>query len=196
VGWDIKLKFKSLKTRVLIWFSTIAFIVLSLFSFAFNYFLNQSINNNIKSRLELASRKYKEHIKMQNIGVAILENGHIKQKNSLFTLKNYKKYLHQKENFFIITHSEDDDYIDALYILHDGNKTIMIFKKNIDNKIEDFQDTLLWIIPILLFVFIFLTSKTIDKILIPINNLIDSTKNIHVTKFTKNIEVPKEDDEI
>jgi len=77
-----------------------------------------------------------------------------------------------------------------------GKKRIMVFQKNIDNKIENFQDILLWLIPILLLVFIFLASKMLDKILSPINRLINATKDMSVTKFTKSIEVPKENDEI
>ena len=104
--------------------------------------------------------------------------------------------MHQKQNFFIIPHKKDDDYIDALYIAQQGKNKILVYRKNIDNKIENFQDTLLWLIPILLLVFIFLASKLIDKILLPINKLRNATKNITITKFTQEINLPKEDDEI
>ncbi len=190
------MKFNSLKSRVLVWFGTVAFIVLALFALSFSYFLDKSIDNNIKSRLEFIAHKYEDHTATQNIGIAVVKDGTIKIKNSDFTLQNFKHYLHQKENFFILEHSKDDDYIDALYVEKIGTKRIMIFQKNIDNKIENFQDILLWIIPILLLVFIFLASKMLDKILYPINRLINATKDISVTKFTKSIEVPKEDDEI
>ncbi len=190
------MQFNSLKSRVLVWFGTIAFLVLSLFALSFNYFLNNSINNNIKSQLQITADRYNDHKKIQSVGVALLSDSKVQKKNSTFDLKNYEHYLHQKENFFIIRHKEDDDYIDALYIAQQGTNQILVYKKNIDNKIENFQDTLLWLIPILLFVFIFLASKMLDKILFPINRLINATKDMSVTKFTKSIEVPKEDDEI
>jgi len=190
------LQFKSLKTRVLLWFGMVSFLVLTLFVFSFNYFLNNSINNNLKNRLQFIAHKYNDHIEEKNIGVAIIKSGKIVRKNSAFTLKKYKKYLKQKKNFFIIRSKNSDDYIDALYLEKQANKTIMIVKKNIDNKIEDFQDTFLWLIPILLFVFIFLASKMIDKIVLPINKLREATKDITVTQFTQEIELPKEDDEI
>jgi len=190
------LKFRSLKTRILIWFGSIAFVVLSFFAFSFNYFLNQNINNNIKSRLQLIAHKSSNYIKAPNVGIAIIHKGEIEKKNYEFTLKNYKKYLYRKQNFFIFIHDKNDDYIDALYIEKMGDKTIVILRKNIDNKIEGFQDILLFLIPILLFVFIFLASKMIDKILILINKLISATKDISITKFTKNIEIPKDNDEI
>lgn len=194
--WGIKLKFSSLKSRVLVWFGTIAFVVLALFALSFNYFLNKSIDNNIKSKLEFIAHKYEDHIATQNIGIAVVENGEIKIKNSDFTLQNVKHYLHQEKNFFILEHTQDDDYIDALYIEKVGTKRIMVFEKNIDNKIENFQDVLFFLIPILLLVFIFLASKMLDKILSPINRLINATKDMSVTQFTKSIEIPKEDDEI
>ncbi len=192
------MKFNSLKSRVLVWFGTVAFVVLALFSLSFNYFLNKSIDNNIKSRLEFIAHKYKDNITTQNIGIAVVKDDKLKIKNSDFSLQNFKHYLHQKENFFILEHSQDDDddYIDALYVEKIGTKRIMVLQKNIDNKIENFQDILLWIIPILLLVFIFLASKILDKILSPINRLINATKDMSVTKFTKSIEIPKEDDEI
>ena len=190
------MQFNSLKTRVLVWFGTVTFVVLSLFALSFNYFLNNSINNNIKSKLQLIADRYNDHIKTQNIGIALISDDKVQKKNSIFDLKNYKHYLHQKQNFFIITHKEDDDYIDALYIAQQGKNKILVYRKNIDNKIENFQDTLLWLIPILLFVFIVLASKMIDKILLPINKLREATKDITLTKFTQEIELPKEDDEI
>ena len=196
MDWDIRLKFKSLKTRVLVWFGTVAFIVLSLFSLSFNYFINHSIDKNIKLKLQLIAYNYEKYIQMSSFGIAVINHDKIQKKNSVFDLKNYQYYLHKKENFFIITHKNDDDYIDALYIYKQGTSQILVYRKNIDNKIENFQDTLLWLVPILLFVFIFLASKMIDKILLPINKLRDATKDITITKFTEEIELPKEDDEI
>jgi signal transduction histidine kinase len=189
------LKFNSLKIRVLVWFGTLSFIILSLFGFSFNYFLNKSIDNNIKVKLQLIVHQYNDYKKTPNIGIAIIYDGKIAQKNSEFTLKNYKPYLAQQQNFFIIER-EIDDFIDALYVEKLPSRTIMIFKKNIDNKIENFQDTLLFLIPLLLLVFILLANKMLDKILHPINNLTNATKDITITKFTKNIQLPKNDDEI
>ncbi len=190
------MKFKSLKARVLVWFGGVAFVVLTLFALFFNYFLNNSIDNNIKLKLQLVANNYAQYIQMQDVGIAILENGKVERKNSAFDLSDYARYLNKEQNFYIITHQEDDDYIDAVYVARKGAKQIVVYKKNIDNKIENFQDILLWIIPILLMIFIVLASKTIDKILQPINKLRDATKDITITRFTKELELPKEDDEI
>ena len=188
------MQFKSLKTRILFWFGILAFVVFCLFGFSFHYFLNKSINNNIKSKLQLIA--HKQNKKIPNVEVLILKNGMSKDSNKLFSIKNYKQYLNKKENFFIITHTNDDDYIDALYVYKQGAKTILILRKNIDNKIENFTDIFVYLLPILLFAFLFLASKMLDKILLPINKLIHATKDITVTRFTKNIEIPKQDDEI
>jgi len=139
---------------------------------------------------------HKKDKKVPNVEVLTLYNGTIENSTAVFSLKNYKKYLKQKEIFFIITHTGDDDYIDALYIDEQGAKTTLILRKNIDNQIENFQDVLLYLIPLLLLVFIFLASKLIDKILLPINKLINATKDISITKFTQEIELPKDDDKI
>ena len=200
------MRFKSLKVRILLWFGSLAFVVLSLFAFSFNYFLNQSIDSNIKSKLQLLAHK-KDSVppsgksaigykKVPNVEVLTLYNGTIENFTTPFSLKNYKKYLNQKENFFIITHTADDDYIDALYIDKQGTKATLILGKNIDNKIENFQDVLFYLVPLLLLAFIFLASKMIDKILHPINKLINATKDVSITRFTQEIELPKDDDEI
>lgn len=190
------MKFKSLKARVVVWFGSIAFVVLTLFALFFNYFLNSSIDNNIKLKLQLVANAYTQYMQMQDVGIAIVKNGKIERKNSAFDLSDYARYLNKEQNFYIITHQNDDDYIDAVYIDRKGEKQIIVYKKNIDNKIENFQDTLLWIIPILLMVFIVLASKTIDKVLQPINKLRDATKDITINRFTQELELPKEDDEI
>ena len=146
--------------------------------------------------MQFIAHKYNDHIQTQDIGIALINRESIETKNTNFDLKDYKKYLKQKQNFFIIKHKNDDDYIDALYREKQGDSIVLILRKNIDNKIENFQDILLYLIPILLLVFIFLASKMIDKVLIPINKLRNATKEIDITKFTKEIEVPKENDEI
>ncbi len=189
------MKFNALKTRVLVWFGAVAFVVLGIFGLSFNYFLNKSIDNNIKVKLQLIAHQYNDYKNTPDIGIAIIREGKLREKNSNFTLKNYKRYLHKQQNFFIIER-EIDDFIDALYVEQSPSQSIMIYKKNIDNKIEDFQDTLLFLIPLLLIIFIFLASKMLDKILHPVHDLTKATKDISITKFTKKIPLPKEDDEI
>lgn len=142
------------------------------------------------------AHNFNDYIKRNDVGVAVIANGHIKLQNSAFELKNPIAYMKQKESFFIINHKVDDDFIDAVYIEKKAHGAILIYKKNIDNKIENFQDVLLFLVPVLLFVLLLLANKMIDKILFPINKLINATKDITITKFTEQIEIPKENDEI
>jgi signal transduction histidine kinase len=190
------LKYNSLKKRVLLWFGTLSAVVLIVFGLAFNYFLNENINNSIKAKLQVLSHQVLTNKISESIGFAILKDDMIVKKNKSFTLKNYQSYLYQDKHFFIINHQADDDYIDALYITKNNDNLILLYKTNIDNKIENFQDVLLWLVPMLLILIILLASRMIDKIIIPINNLIQATKSTSVATFSQNIALPKEDDEI
>jgi len=190
------LKYKSLKSRVLFWFGTVTFVILVLFSLTFNYFLNESINANIKNDLENISQQIPYKKTFRNVGVAIVKNHKILTKNKAFTLENIDGYLKKNKKFFIVNHPNDDDYIDALYIAKYKNRQILVFKKNIDNKIEDFQDPLLFLIPLLLIILVFLANTMINKILIPVQNLIKALQDNSVTKLSKPLPVPKDEDEI
>ncbi|HFU75525.1 MAG TPA: HAMP domain-containing histidine kinase [Arcobacter sp.] len=190
------MKFNSLKTRVLLWFGIISFVVLLFFTLSFHFFLDTSIKYNIQTRLEFIAHKYKDYLTSNTVGIAVIENGKVKFKNSNFSLSNFQEYAQQDENFFIFEQSHDDDYIDALYIDIVNGEQIMVYQKNIDNKIENFEDVLFFLIPILLIIFIILASKMLNKILLPINNLNDAISDVSITKFTKTIEIPKENDEI
>ncbi|WP_415396099.1 sensor histidine kinase [Sulfurimonas sp. CS5] len=181
------MKQHSLKRRILLWFGSGSTIVLVLFSLAFNYFLNESINSSIKAQM---------HKMAQDIDFAIVKENKIIKHSDNFTLKNFEDYLNRDNDFFIIEHTDDDDYIDALYITKEKDTFFLLYKTNIDNKIEEFQDVLLLLVPILLLVLILLASKMIDKILMPINKLIEATNSTSVTKFSHNIALPKENDEI
>ena len=167
-----------------------------LFSLTFNYFLNESINANIKNDLENISQQIPYKKTFRNVGVAIVKNHKILTKNKAFTLENIDGYLKKNKKFFIVNHPNDDDYIDALYIAKYKNRQILVFKKNIDNKIEDFQDPLLFLIPLLLIILVFLANTMINKILIPVQNLIKALQDNSVTKLSKPLPVPKDEDEI
>ena len=82
------MKFKSLKARVLVWFGGVAFVVLTLFALFFNYFLNSSIDNNIKLKLQLVANNYAQYIQMRDVGIAILENGKVERK-----MRDVKEFL-------------------------------------------------------------------------------------------------------
>lgn len=156
------------------------------------------MNNNIKNKLEyIANTTDSTHINTHhNSGIAIYKNGKITNQNANFDLKEVNHYLNSSKKFFIIQHEEDDDHIDALYIEDRQNYKLLVLKKNIDNKIENFQDILLVLVPLLLLVLLFLASRMIDKLLLPIQKLTKATHDISISDFSKNIPLPKENDEI
>ena len=114
------MRFNSLKSRVLSWFIIIVFILLSSFSYALYYFLEQSINLRIETSLYNKANKIKQSIDTQNFAndynseFLILKDNKIFYKSQKFNLKNYKSYIKQNKEFFI---NEIDEYnIEAIYI--------------------------------------------------------------------------------
>ncbi len=169
------------------WFGSSSTIVLLFFSLSFNYFLDESINSSIKAKMQKG---------LQNIEFAVVKENKIIEQSKNFTLNNFKDYLNQESDFFIIKHKHDDDYIDALYITQEKESLLLLYKTNIDNKIEEFQDVLLLLVPILLLLLIMLASRMIDKILLPINKLIQVINSTSVSEFSQNIVLPQEHDEL
>ena len=127
---------------------------------------------------------------------ALIENNRVQYKTADFDLQNLDFYLKSRHSFFILNNEESSEDINALYIYKGKKYSIAIYKKNIDNKIEDLVTTLLILNPILLLVLIFMASKMIDKILDPIHNVIKTAKEISVNNFSTTIPRPKDSDEI
>jgi len=199
------LKTNSLKTRVLIWFGSVVTIILLLFSISFRYFMNQSINNNIKAHLHNDAIEILTDFKQNSTltpdyelygeEMAILKDKKLLYNSTALDVQKIYKLIKDQTNFQVYE-NDDDDTVSATYILKEKNFIIIVYKKNIDNKIENFEDTLLFLDPILLLLLLFAASKLIDKILFPIKKLIETTKDISVNNFSSTIELPKKEDEI
>ncbi|MCF6310795.1 MAG: HAMP domain-containing histidine kinase [Sulfurimonas sp.] len=203
------MKFNSLKTRVLAWFGTVILFLLILFSIFFHYFLNKSINNNIETKLFHEALKIKEKFLLQqknnvltddknlaSMSYAIMQKGTIILKSKNFDLSNLNTYFKSNNSFFIMKNKDNDETINALYILRANNYKICVYQKNIDNKIENLEDILLFLNPILLLLVLMAASKLIDKILLPIKHVTKTAKEIGVNDFSHTISLPQEDDEI
>ena len=193
------MRFNSLKTRILLWFTAVTSVILILFSLSFYYFLNSSIKDNIQTRLRHQAMEIEQNYDDKNNTsntFAIIDDNSILYKTSDFDLKNLDFYLKSGQSFFILNSEQSDETINALYIYQGKKHKIAVYKKDIDNKIEDLVDNLLILNPILLLLLVFLASKMIDKILDPINNLIKTTRDISVSNFSKTVPMPKEEDEI
>ena len=68
------MKFRSLKTRVLIWFGSIVSLLLVFFSIGFYYFFNQSVNVSIQTQLYKEALFIEEEIEVNTNINEILVN--------------------------------------------------------------------------------------------------------------------------
>ena len=195
------MKSSSLKSKALLWFGGIIFIIILLFSLSFRYILNNSINSNIKSSLDYQAKEILEEIKSSDYKDLKSKNIEFivyKDKKLLYKSKNFptKKLLNRKKSFYTFQNSKNDEAIDAIYILNDKNYKVIVYKSNIDNKIENLDDTLLVLVPLLLLVLLIVASKLIDRVLLPIKTLTKSAKNISIHNFQRKIDMPKASSEI
>jgi len=199
-------KFRSLKQKILFWFISIISIVLFLFSFSLYYFLNKSINLRIQTRLyhdavsvydTLLNKKWLNNKDLDDSEIAIVKDDKIIKQTKVFSLNNYKSYIDKDKVFFL--NVVDEYRKNGIYILkfkNPFNGVIIIHKKDLSNKTEDIQDTLLVLNPILLILLIIIGNILIDKILIPIKNITKTIKNISISNFSNTLKLPKSNDEI
>ncbi len=199
----------SIKNRVLIWFGLMSAFILFLFSTAFYYFLEQNINLKIQESLYnkaiivkdglilgFSTKEIFRDSSLNQFDIEIHKNGEIVgiKGNTRFDYISTK--INLKGPFSTYKNGEN---INAIYILNIKKPfvgKIYILRKNLDNKAENIEDTLLILIPILLLLLIFLASRSIDKILIPIKNITKTANEITVSDFSKSIKRPKDNDEI
>jgi signal transduction histidine kinase len=193
------LKFKSIKTKIIIWFLGVTSIVLIIFSLLVLYFFKESVNLKIKTELNNQAQLIKKELfsnslKLNNnYKIAIYKNNKIILKNSNI---NFDNLIKNREDFYIKYRDERIDAILIKKIKTPFNGKIIILKSNIDNKFESLEDSLLVAEPILLLILLFLFSKIIDKILIPIKTITESANFININNFTNEIDELNEENEI
>ncbi len=197
------MKFKSLKTKLLFWFANTTFIVLLVFSFSFYFILKNTIYSNIETKLSKESlyiqnnfEKFKNSIEKDDFissNVGIFKDKKLLSKNENFKLEDVKSNLNSKKVFMLIDNNEN---LQAINILKYKEYTIVSYQKDIDNKLEHIIDTMLLVEPILFLILLFLANKTLDKILIPINNLTKTTNEITIKNFQETIPLEKENNEL
>ena len=203
------MKYKSLKTRVLIWFGITISIIFLLFSFALYYFFDKSIITSIHSKLEkkafdiqneLLLKKNIKKIKISplisHIKAAIIENNQIVFKTKNLKKSEIDKYIKNGVDFYI---KRDDEHIKAV-LLHKFakplNGAVLLIQDDIDEKSENLINIMLILNPILLILMIYLANRLVDKILSPIKDITKAAKEINVKKLTTNIKQPINDDEL
>ena len=204
------MKFRSLKTRILVWFGLVTAILIILFSIGFYYFFNQSVNTSIQSKLYKEALFIENHIEsniaiekilndksLSHLHIAILKDNKIINKTKGFKLQNVDKYTKQYSIFSAIDYNEE--FLSAILTLKfkkPFNGTIILIEDDVDHKIENLAYTMIILNPILLFLLLFLASKLIDKILIPIKEITSTAKKINIDALSSKIEQPKYNDEL
>jgi len=194
---------------VLVWFGGVSAMLLILFSLAFYYLFDQS------STLKIQTQLYKQTIHIEdeitageslgeilqkalslNYEAAVFKADQLIIKSRNFHLKNPGSYMHYDNHFTLL---KSEQYLKGVYVLtllKPFNGKLIVTTHEINNSIEDIVDTLLALIPIVLLSLLFLGSKLIDKILIPVKRITRTANEISVNNFSGTIPLPDKEDEI
>jgi len=203
------LKADSLKRRVLFWFGGVSAAILILFGFSFYYALERSITLEIQTQLykqavqiedKITEGKSFDHVVQkyltQNYEAAVFKEGKLMKKSRNFRLVNSESYIRQNDRFVI---RKSEQYLQGIYVLSLSRPfkgKLIVTTHEINNTIEDIVDTLLTLIPILLLMLLFLGSRLIDKVLVPVKRITRTANEISVNNFSTTIPLPDKDDEI
>ncbi|WP_294959072.1 HAMP domain-containing sensor histidine kinase [Sulfurovum sp.] len=203
------MKADSLKRRVLFWFGSVSAMLLVLFGFVFYYLFDQSISLKIQSQLYKQAIGTEDKITAgepldqvlqktlaQNYEAAVFKAGKLAGQSRNFHLKNPESYIHYNDQFVML---KSEQYLKGVYVLTLSKLfkgKLIVTTHEINNSIEDITDTLLTLIPILLLTLLFLGSKLIDKILIPVKRITRTANRIGVNNFSGTIPLPEKEDEI
>ena len=200
MDWGIKLKFKSYKAKILFWFASVTAILLIAFSFSFYYIFNSKVNSNIENRLQNKAIEIKENFLLnpkkidklsKQYDVAILKQHKIVYKNRNFSIPQTK---HQ--NFII---KDMGEYLKATFIYKFDkpySAEIIIIDPHIDDEVEDFVDSMMVFVPLLLIFLIYFASRLIDKILDPIKSITKIANEININNLLSTIDEPKDAQEL
>ncbi len=194
---------------MLFWFGGVSAILLVLFGFAFYYVLDQSITLKIQSQLYKQSIQIEDKLTagdsldqllqkdlMQNYEAAVFKEGKLVRKSRNFHLDNPEPLERYNDRFVMF---KTEQYLKGVYVLtltEPFNGKLIVTTHEINNTIEDVVDTLLTLIPVLLLTLLFLGSRLIDKVLVPVKRITQTANEISVNNFSGTIPLPDKEDEI
>ena len=207
------MRFKSLKTQVLVWFGGITTILLIIFNITFYKFLEEniklSIQNKLYNKAVFINDKLKTGIhikellkdkKVESFEIAIIKDDKIIYKKGDANFKKLATYTKDKKTFFVFTQGNSQNGLFIFKIYEPFKGAILFYERDIDkeinSKLAEVKNSLFVLEPILLLFLIFAASKLIDKILKPIKNITATANNISVTDLSQTIKQPSSDDEI
>ncbi len=207
------MRFKSIKTKLLVWFGVITVIVLAVFNFAIYQFLEENTKLSIQNKLynkaafinrsilaQIPIKKLVEDKELQNVDIAIIKEDKMIFHKGETNFQQFASFLKKRESFFVF---KEKTGLNGLYILRIHKPfvgAILFYEHQIDEKIDndlkDIKEILFVLEPILLFVLIFMASKIIDKVLGHIDKITNTANKIYVNDLTQEIPKPKYTDEI
>jgi len=150
----LKFKFKSIKTKLLFWFSIITVIVLALFDVTMYKFLEDNTKLSIQNKLYnkaayinrnlLIGKPINELLKdkeLQNVDVAIVKDEKIVFHKGETDLTQFISFISKKESFVVF---RQGIHLNGLYVLNITNPfkgAILFYEHKINDKInDDFND--------------------------------------------------------
>lgn len=208
------MKFNSLKTQVLVWFTAVTIFILAIFNTAFYYFLEQNvklniqntfydkavfINNNLQAQTPI--KDLLKHKKLEGFDIAIVKENKIIYKKGDVNFKKLTHFIAKNESFFVFKNKQNG--LNGLYIFRLYNPyigAILFHQKDIDTRIDDelenVKNILFILEPILLLLLLFVVSKLVNKLLRSIGRITRTANQISVTDLSAIIEQPTDDHEI
>jgi len=196
-GWDTRLKPKSMRTKMLVYFGFISIFMFAIFTVSFYFLFKQNHISSTKDKLRTQAFKIKNSKKFRNLKsnfpFTIIENGKVIYQVGNFEIENLQIYIKNKKSFFLI---DIEDHTDALYILRLGKTLILVLKKEFDDKVEDIINTMILLELLLFILFIFLANNILNKTLNPIKHINQAAKEISIEDFKSHIKISNRDDEI
>jgi len=207
------LKFKSLKTQVLVWFGGVTTILFLIFNITFYKFLEENIKLTIQNKLYNKSVYINDQLKtgihikdllkdkkVESFEIAIVKDDKIIFKKGHADFPKLATFIKDKKTFFVFTQGDRQNGLFIFKIYEPFHGAILFYERNIDkeinNKLREVKNSLFVSEPILLLFLIFAASKLIDKILKPIKNITKAANAISVTDLSRTIKQPNSDDEI
>ncbi len=177
----------------------ILFAVLLFFGLLFYYFFNQGVSRSLLNDM---------HAKAEYIKVAVLPYLNTPEKidahavHYAYAILKKGQILYQTDDFHVdeidtlqeddkLVFRTDEGYQNAIYVMEVDKPIqayIVVVAYHIDDEMEDIVDLLLWIIPILFLLLLWVASRLIDKVLTPVKALSSQASHIHVDRLVASLD--------
>ncbi|WP_456479787.1 histidine kinase dimerization/phospho-acceptor domain-containing protein [Nautilia sp.] len=169
---------RSLKFKLFFWFGGILLFILIFFGIGFYFIYKENIVLSYKNEFS-------------HIANRIRLTGNLKETGN-YKIRIVNKSV-KKDRFFI---NFKEETMDVYYLLKYGGKTVEISKRNLNNKPEDVEDTLLVSIPLLMITLLFAANSLLNGIINPIKEITKKANAVSVDNFPGMIETKYKETEI